>query len=79
MKKITSIENVFDKDKLQMLRNKKGLTLHELASNAQVSYDSLINWLYEGRETEDIFVAHRLAVALDCFIDDFVADGVHIP
>lgn len=60
--------------RLQKLREQKGLSQSQLARAAGVPVGSLRHWEH-GRRTPLLDAAARLAVALECSIDDLAGIG----
>ncbi len=60
---------MFNKDKLRELREKKGLTVEQLAEFAGCNA-SFITHLEMGRREPTARILHNLALALECKMDD---------
>lgn len=57
-------------EKIHALREERRLTLAELARRSEVSYAYLKD-ICNGRQQPSGVVVHKIAVGLDCSIDDF--------
>lgn len=54
------------------LRIKAGLTQKALAEQADISYRTLQDWEDCRVKTSDVYKLHRIAVVLECSIEDLI-------
>mgnify|MGYP000058488410 CR=1 FL=1 len=66
---------LFDIDKMRAIRKSKGISQAKLADMTGIPLNTLAGWEQHRNRPKRINDLHNIAVVLDCYLDDFLADG----
>ena len=59
-------------NKIKALRTASGFTQQELADKAQISKRTVEEWEANRKPPTDVYKLHRIAVVLNCTIEDLI-------
>ena len=70
---------MFDIDKVRAIREQRGLTQQQLATLTGIPLKTLVCWEQHRSTPKRINDLNNIAIVLDCYLDDFLEDGKHLP
>lgn len=73
---IEEADKIFSGEKMQNLRNEKGLTRQQIFELTKIPSTTLQDWEYENYVPTKLSSLRALAEALDCSLQDFCYDGI---
>lgn len=68
----------WDVDKIRHIREEKHITREKLATMTGIPIQTLADWEQHRHSPVRVNDQQNIAIALDCYLDDFVVDGKHI-
>ena len=69
---------VWDVDKIRHIREEKHITREKLAKMTGIPIQTLADWEQHRHSPVRVNDLQNIAIALNCYLDDFVVDGKHI-
>lgn len=70
--------SIFDFQKVRKIRLSRNLSRNDVAKNLDVSITTIKKLETTERETNNLFLMNQLAILFDCYLDDFLKDGLNI-
>ena len=67
----------WDVDKIRHIREEKHITRERLATMTGIPIQTLADWEQHRHSPVRVNDLQNIAIALDCYLDDFVVDGKH--
>lgn len=70
---------MFDADKIRAIRKERGISQQRLSVLTGIPVETIASWEQHRSHPINVNDINNIAIALDCYIDDFLEDGKYIP
>ena len=75
----TKEKPMFDADKIRSIRKERGISQQRLSDLTGIPVETIASWEQHRSHPINFNDINNIAIALDCYIDDFLEDGKYIP